>query len=138
MRSHFLQESWNRKAEEERAESAEEPGVRLFHSFENIAREYPALTEAVAEVKKAIGNYANAVAAHSYTNAQKLSKAEIETANQHRYVVHERLIDTVNRLSRDYRKAGLDNKWRNAIIGDSREQLGEWALAIARQALNRQ
>jgi hypothetical protein len=150
MRSHFLQESWNRKAEEERAVVKERPASDLFNDLEKTAQEYPSLTRALDELKATLGPYAEMVAKLSEVDQKRLEKLraggkldedekhEIELAEMARTAAHERVIDTLNRLSRGYWEEGLDNKWRSAIIGDSREQVGKWALSVVRHKLNQE
>ena len=131
----FLRDSWKRKMEEEKGETQEDKDIGLYLRFQEDAKKHPELTPIVLELEAAIGKYASSVVRYS---AAKISTdmEEIESADQNRRLVHNSLIDVMNHLSREYRAVGIDNNWRGAIIGESREELGDWALTVARKVLN--
>ncbi len=139
----FLHDSWKHKAESEHEpemapETQEDRDFALYERFDADAQNHPVLHEATAELEKAIGRYAESVTALSYAKSGKLSKDVLIAADNHRRLCHNSLIDSLNLLSREYKKLGIDNTWRSAIIGDSRREAGDWALSVARTRLNRQ
>jgi hypothetical protein len=140
---HFLKELWQHKAEEEHEpefkEAEKEDSYDLYLRFLADTERYPALATVVAELKDALGRYAGSVARMSHIKHRKegsIDKEDLQSADRHRRLMHNNLISVVNRLSRTYRELGIDNKWRSAIIGESREELGAWALEVSRKAIN--
>ena len=67
---------------------------------------------------------------HQLHLAKDKGVAAIEEADRSRHFAHEALIDGVNLLSREFKKAGLDNEWRRDI--HDRNAIGEWGLTIAK------
>lgn len=116
--------------------SQEDKDITLYYKFEADAHRHEALNEVVEELKSAIGKYAEAVTRLSSVRMDKLDKESIAASDRHRRLIHNSLIDTINRLSRTYKKLGLDNSWLSGIIGLSREEIGDWALTVARKELN--
>ncbi|KKT90207.1 MAG: hypothetical protein UW90_C0004G0012 [Candidatus Yanofskybacteria bacterium GW2011_GWB1_45_11] len=88
------------------------------------------------ELEKTVGKYAQSVARWSSVRQGKSEKEVMMAADQNRKLAHNILIDIVNQISREYKKLGLTNSWRSDIIGNTRAELGDWALTIARKALN--
>ncbi|MCR4279677.1 MAG: hypothetical protein NUV78_03005 [Candidatus Zambryskibacteria bacterium] len=137
MESHnFLGELWQRRAEEERGETQEDRDLNLYRRFEIDGQKYPSLTPIINELQSTIGKYAEAVTRLSLVKIGKLDKDTIVSADRHRHLIHNNLIDVVNHLSREYKNLKIDNDWRSAIIGESREEIGDWALTVARKELN--
>lgn len=116
--------------------SQEDKDLKLYYQFEADAHKHEVLNEVVEELRAAIGKYAEAVARLSSVRMGKLDKESIAASDRHRRLIHNSLIDTINRLSRTYKKLDLDNSWLSGIIGLSREEIGDWALTVARRELN--
>ncbi|MDD4477007.1 MAG: hypothetical protein PHY40_02510 [Patescibacteria group bacterium] len=91
------------------------------------------------DLKKSIIYYANLV---KNTPNNKLigveSREEYEKIikdNDKRRLAHNALIDNLNILSRLCKKYGYDNNWREEM-GNDRERITEWALAICETIKN--
>ncbi len=135
-REPLLMDLWKRKVEEDTGESQQDRDVALFYRFLEDAKSHDSLNIIISELKVAIGRYAQSVIKLSALKTGGLDREAIMSADRHRRLMHNNLIATVNQLSREYRKLGLDNNWRASIIGESREELGDWALVIAREVIN--
>ena len=133
----LLEKLWKHKAEEEKGETLEEKGITLFYDLKEKAEKYPDLKSLTDEMERGIGDYADAVIRTSHERAKGSPREDIQSADQHRRSIHDALIATVNQLSRLYHKKGFDNSWRSGIIGIAREDLGAWAVAIARDVLGK-
>ena len=112
--------------------------VRLYVDIRETIRENPLLDQKqrvhlssiLHLVERACLRYAITVNDHVLAKQEKKPKEEIQSADQIRRFSHDRFIDEVNLLSRQYREAGLDNSWRNGV-GSSREEIGAWGQKIA-------
>ena len=92
------------------------------------------LAEFLRAVEHAAVRYRESVNRFDHIRARDANRAdirlELEETDRNRYAAHEVLIDSINILSREYKKAGLDNEWRREI-GLEREEVGRWGMAIA-------
>lgn len=131
-----MRELWEHRSEEENGETQEDRDLSLYRRFEGDARRYEPINRVMEELRVSIGKYAEAVTRLSSVRMGKLDKDTIKASDSHRRLMHNSLIDTLNRLSREYKKLNLDNSWLSDIIGLSREEVGTWALTIARKELN--
>lgn len=131
---HFLKDLWEHKVEEEKGETQEDKDLGLYLRFFEDAKHYPTLGPVLVELKDKIISYARSVG--RFSQATTFDKEELVSADRHRRLIHNSLIDTVNQLSRKYNELGIDNSWRNDIL--NRRHLGEWALAIAKRVLGEQ
>ena len=131
----FLRYSWKRKVEEEKGQTQEDKDIGLYFRFQEDVLNHPELVPIFQELESAIGTYADSVV--RYSAAKKGTDLDaIKSTDNNRRLVHNSLIDVVNHLSREYKALGIDNNWRSAIIGESWEELGDWALTVARKVLN--
>jgi len=128
---HFLKDLWKHKAEEEKGETREDKDLGLYLRFFEDAKQYPILEPIVQELKDKIILYAHSVS--RFSQAKTFDKELLVSADRHRRLVHNSLIDIINQLSRKYNALGIDNYWRNDIL--HRRQLGEWALTVAKHIL---
>jgi len=122
-----LKELWERRAEDER--SGKSPEERDFGIFDEISAQAELsgdLKGYFGDLKDAIVRYGELVA----TYERHLGTENVSRADESRRITHNALVDKLNILSRESVKAGLDNSWRKDI-GDSREQIGEWAKHVA-------
>ena len=121
-----LQELWEDKAEQER--SGYSPEERDFKIFERMSRQAEAnedLKDYFNDLKNAISRYSELVVTYERNYGTEI----IEEIDEARLIAHNALIDKLNILSREFAKAGLDSSWRRDI-GDSREQVSEWAMNV--------
>ncbi|KKT28417.1 MAG: hypothetical protein UW43_C0003G0021 [Candidatus Yanofskybacteria bacterium GW2011_GWA1_44_21] len=132
----FLKELWKHKADEEKGETQEDKDLNLYFKFKTDAAKFHSLIPLIVELEKTVGKYAQSVARWSSVRQGKSEKEVMMAADQNRKLAHNILIDIVNQISREYKKLGLTNSWRSDIIGNTRAELGDWALTIARKALN--
>lgn len=132
----FLRDLWKHKAEEEKGETQEDRDLALYLQIKTDSKKYKSLIPFVSELDLAIGRYAEAVIRLSSVRQGKLEKEIIMDADRNRSLIHNALIDVINALSREYKKLGLTNNWRSDIMGNSRREIGDWALTVARSALN--
>ena len=128
----FLQELWRHKSELEHGEMSEnERAVRVYIDIKKAIGKNNQLEKIFKTLEDAALNYMRLVLR---LNRAKLESdpdpVMIEKYDEHRRLGHNRLIDDVNLLSREFKKAGLDNSWRNDV-GLSREAIGDWARQVA-------
>ena len=128
--SEFLQELWRNRAELEHGEMNEnERAVRVYIDIKKAAKENLQLSKILKIVEDAVLNYMRLILRLNRAKLE-LDQNMIEKYDEHRRLGHNRLIDDVNMLSREFKKAGLDNSWRNDV-GLSREAVGDWARQVA-------
>ena len=127
----LLKESWERKAVgETKGETPDEHGISLFFDLKEAAERSNDLRTLTDELERKIISYADAVSRY-FSAKQSTDREAIQRADEHRHVLHEDLIATLNQLSRLYHKLGKSNSWRKEI-GLDRDQVEAWALSVAR------
>jgi hypothetical protein len=141
MSEKFLEELWKHKASEEIGEAQEDRSVALYFDLKESLEKKPEFESLLTEVDARIKDYAQAVLRNSKERSTFESKESIQRTDQHRRIVHNALISTLNQLYRACKKEGVDNSWGNGIgltIRDPqamREKVADWALAVARDVL---
>lgn len=129
----FLSELWVRRANEEatgRQETPEERAVALYLELKHAAAGNSRLEGLLRDVEAAALGYAGAIVALTQRRIEGADTNAIANADERRAMGHNRLIDALNILSRQWSEAGLDNSWR-ADIGLHREAVGAWGRAVA-------
>lgn len=122
----FLRDSWSKKVDAERgAESSEDTANKIFNQIESNAIHEKELTQIFEAVKKDILRYRSTIERLKQFGNGGSSTKEIEEADQVRRMAHNRMVDDINLLSRQFRSKGMDNSWRREI-GDTNEKIGSW------------
>ena len=125
----FLRESWKRKAMAESGASNEVKNAeKIYLNISSESQKNPELQTLFNSVKDALIRYKRIV------NEIRKSRdgsaiGDIEARDKNMHYAHNRLIDTLNILSRQFRERGLDNHWREEI-GTSRPAVSSWAQEI--------
>ncbi|MBF8280456.1 MAG: hypothetical protein HW383_229 [Candidatus Magasanikbacteria bacterium] len=148
-RDPWLAESWGRLAQEEVGRKAEEEEkmeeeldrVLLYHKIKKEAAGHERLEKILASIEDAALEYAGTIDRGTLARlerdnglGEKTVIDEIESADIRRRQAHNALIDDLNLLSRQFREASLDNRWRSDI-GMNRDDVGAFAVAVAKLLL---
>lgn len=132
----FLRDLWQDKTRRERGEKTfEQKAIDIFLSIRVTLDKNPRpdLVRQLKTVERAILRYAETIANLSRVRLEcdaLKERAEIENADQNRRFAHNCLVSDVGILARWFKEAGLDNSWQNSI-GLSREEIADWAFAVA-------
>ena len=139
-RSRFLSERWEEKSRTEQGlrsleDTQKERDIVLYERIQKeIAGSSEHLAGLLRAVERAAIRYRQSVNRFDHVRTRDANRAdmqaELEETDRNRRAAHEVLIDSINILSRAYKKAGLDNDWRREI-GVEREEVGRWGMAIA-------
>lgn len=138
----FLKESWRKLeagTEQETLEpTPEDDALDLYLDILAKAEGYPEIAELLEDVEDNALGYAQRILAIERAHITDEDKLGWQRLDEARRYSHDAFIDSLNILSRAFRKAHLDNSWRERI-GRSREAVGEWgylfAASISRQTL---
>ena len=108
--------------------------------------EYEQIENLLLEMLNSTIKYANIVAEHwqfsthlRFTQEEDREKYQsgLAAIDSRRRIVHNRVIDLINILSRNYKKLGLNNSWRadtqlyDPSPRSMRKRVGNWAVGIA-------
>lgn len=132
----FLQDSWNNLAEEtnEPLLNKDTVAIETYLLIKAETDKNPHLSKILKQVEDAAIRYAKLVTGFTRTKMDfregSVTKEDIKAYDETRRLTHNRLIDEVNLLSREFKKAGLDNSWRN-VVGLDRDEVGFWARKVA-------
>ncbi|MEK7637989.1 MAG: hypothetical protein AAB375_00985 [Patescibacteria group bacterium] len=138
MSESFLRESWQRVAEQEQEVTPEMRDLELYFDIRERSDGNEKIKAIMDRLDHDIAQYTEALfrSEREWVRRERGSgdNSSIEASDRNRRILHDSLIDTLNQLSRAYRTAGLDNKWRN-MLGLDRDRLALWAMTIARQVM---
>jgi len=125
----FLRESWQRKATEERGVSDElKSAEKIYLNISSESQKDPELQMLFSDVRDALIRYKRIID-EIRKSREGSAINDIEARDKNMHFAHNRLIDALNILSRQFRKRGLDNNWREEI-GTSRPAVSSWAQEI--------
>jgi hypothetical protein len=128
-RNPIFEERWQEIATKEKGEEPMmDQAISTYLDIKVVQDKHPELNEKVANLEEAIIRYTMRL------NDLAIARLEanqdiIQNMDQSRRLAHNRLIDELNILSREFAKLGLNNRWREKI-GLSREQVEDWANAV--------
>ncbi len=126
----FLHESWDgNKSAGHEGENQEDSANKIFNQIETDVRSDKELLKYFESAKKAMQRYRLVVQGEKEAREGGLSAKEIEERNQIRRRTHNRMVDDINLLSRQFQKKGLDNSWRRDL-GQTNEQIGRWVESL--------
>lgn len=132
----FLQDLWNHLTEETQdpTSNKEHAAIQIYFRIKVAADKNPHLAKILQHVEEAAIRYARLVTGFTRIKINfsegSASKEDFQRHDEMRRLAHNRLIDEINLLSREFKKAGIDNSWRN-IIGFDRDAVGFWARQVA-------
>jgi|GEM_PF-1348639 hypothetical protein len=124
----FLREKWIDVATGEHGEEIGRANPSI-NRIADLVEGSQKLEKQFEKVKKSILRYAEIM--QRFLNT-KSSYENIGAADQERRLAHEALISNLNILSRWCAEERIPNNWRERI-GDSRTEIGEWALMAAKE-----
>lgn len=130
-RDPFLEEAWQRHAEEERGEPGEEEqtlGIYLDLKTEIAGK--PELEEFMESIEKQILRYEATIARFARLELEGKDREDIAQADESRRSAHNALLSDLDILARSMNKAKLDISWRD-MVGSNRDEIGNWARDIA-------
>jgi len=123
----FLRDSWNRDNDMGLGrEDQENSAHKIFKQIELDASRDKELLKYFEAAKKSIQRYKLVIQREKEAREGGLSAKEIEERNQIRRKTHDRMVDDLNLLSRQFQQKGVDNSWRRDL-GQTNEQIGRWA-----------
>jgi len=125
---HFLEESWRRRAAEERGEPnmSDRKDMILVH-LEKVVEGDPELKRILEDVITDVTRYQKILYSIKKSGGgESRTGTEYESADRKRRLIHNRLISDLDLLSRECKKRGLDYEWRREI-GAQRGQVTAWA-----------
>jgi len=134
----FYKERWREKYEEEHPEIKKESRYPKFFDLEKMVKGNELLEKLLDELKESCLRYAktrerlSGFIKKSYNT--KLTRQEMEErvrADHERRIAHNALVDSLNILSRNCAKLGVDNSWREKFY--SKEAIGDWAVKIEKE-----
>lgn len=139
MSERFLEESWQRTGNHEQLATREQEFVDLYYDVHEKSERDPELKQVLDRLDASITDYVHVVIENRKAwRAQQQGKADLsaqEGSDRRQQNAHNVLIDSLNQLSRAWRKKGLNNKWRN-ILGTSRNVVADWAITVGRLVMN--
>lgn len=129
MGSPFLDELWERRAESERGKSYEETALQLYLDLKSKSEHNAILEPLFLDVEKSALRYLESMNCLALHHRRDEDIKLIEEADLNRRRAHDVFIDSVNILSREFKRAGLDNSWRRNI-GLNRNSVAKWGEQI--------